>query len=77
MAEASIENPGGAIDPITQFKTKPLISSDVLDLTFWGLDFNFTNANLMMVLGLLATFAIVFMGLGRNAGRVHAHAGGG
>lgn len=60
-------DPSSAIDPVSQFDPKSL-----LDIGFPGAswDLNFTNASLMMVFGLLATFALIHFGVGKNAGRV-------
>lgn len=58
-----VANPGAAIDPITQFEP-------ITWLTFADGTPVFTNANFMMLLGLLATFALIHFGLGRSAGRV-------
>ena len=65
MATASEQNPGAAIDPVGQFDPKPILDGTT------GLEWlSFTTANLMMVLGVLATLALIHYGLGTQAGRV-------
>ena len=64
--ETIFDNPGGAIDPVSQFETKELLQTPMGDTLVTV----FTNANLMMVLGLLATYALIHFGLGKSAGRV-------
>lgn len=58
-----LEDPAKAIDPTSQFNPQNLWKAEIDWLTF-------TNANLMMFLGVLATLALIHFGLGKSAGRV-------
>ncbi len=58
-----LADPGKAIDPTSQFIPKTLLGSEISWLTF-------TSANLMMFFGVLATLALIYVGLGPKAGRV-------
>ena len=62
-----LAEPGKAIDPTSQFIPKTFFEVGGGDGLTW---LTFTSANLMMFLGVLATLAIVQLGLGGSAGRV-------
>ncbi len=61
-----LKNPGEAIDPVSQFIPNPILNGATESLAWMS----FTTANLMMFLGVLATWALIQFGLGTSAGRV-------